>query len=214
VERSDSGGETQADSDLHAFAFLHGDRFLAQQAEAGQAHPALPQEVRSPTTATIEGKTVGYDSHRRDTALADKEGKVRQHVLHLLHQGRRRRCEKATFSFFQWRTEPPRYGCTSVSRAEEGLADENGFRLKPPHQLVNNDHSILDLADIVFIDPVSTGYSRAVPGVDPGRFHGYREDLESVEFIRLYLTRYDRWESPKFVIGKAGSRRAAGLSSI
>ena len=73
---------------------------------------------------------------------------------------------------------------------------------------------MLDVADLVFIDPVSTGYSRAAPGVDPKQFHGYKEDIESVgEFIRLYITRYKRWDSPKFLIGESyGSRRASGLA--
>ena len=70
------------------------------------------------------------------------------------------------------------------------------------------------MTDLVFIDPVSTGYSRAVPGEDPGQFHGVDEDVQSVgEFIRLYTTRNLRWKSPKFLIGESyGTTRAAGLS--
>ena len=74
--------------------------------------------------------------------------------------------------------------------------------------------SILDLTDLVFIDPVSTGYSRAVPGEKPKEFHNFKKDIESVgEFIRLYTTRYKRWRSPKYLIGESyGTTRAAGLS--
>ena len=73
------------------------------------------------------------------------------------------------------------------------VLDEDGFRFQPPYKLVNNEYSALDAADLVFIDPVSTGYSRAVPGVSPKKFHGFREDIESVgEFIRFYITRYGR----------------------
>ena len=84
----------------------------------------------------------------------------------------------------------------------------------PPYQLSDNDHSILDVTDLVFIDPVSTGYSRVVPGEDAKKFHGVEKDLESVgEFIRLYTTRYNRWSSPKFLIGESyGTTRAAGLA--
>ena len=65
------------------------------------------------------------------------------------------------------------------------LADE-GWAPPPPYQLVDNDESLLDVTDLVFIDPVSTGYSRAVPGEDAKQFHGVQEDIESVgEFIRL-----------------------------
>jgi carboxypeptidase C (cathepsin A) len=72
----------------------------------------------------------------------------------------------------------------------------------------------LDVSDLVFIDPVSTGYSRAAPGEKADQFHGFKKDIESVaEFIRLYLTRYGRWSSPKFLIGESyGTTRAAGLA--
>jgi carboxypeptidase C (cathepsin A) len=66
----------------------------------------------------------------------------------------------------------------------------------------------------VFIDPVSTGYSRALPGEKPKEFHDFKKDIESVgDFIRLYCTRYLRWGSPKYLIGESyGTTRAAGLS--
>jgi carboxypeptidase C (cathepsin A) len=84
----------------------------------------------------------------------------------------------------------------------------------PPYRLVDNEHSLLDATDLVFIDPVSTGYSRPVPGEKAREFHGFKKDIESVgDFIRLYTTRYRRWTSPKFLIGESyGTTRAAGLS--
>ncbi len=89
-----------------------------------------------------------------------------------------------------------------------------GTLLPPPYKLVDNDVSLLDISDLVFIDPVSTGYSRAVPGEAPKQFHGITEDVESVaDFIRLYATRNKRWSSPKFLAGESyGTTRAAGLS--
>src|SRR5436853_1895312 len=89
-----------------------------------------------------------------------------------------------------------------------------GSLLPPPYKLVDNDVSLLDISDIVFIDPVSTGYSRAVPGEAPQQFHGITPDVESVaDFIRLYATRSKRWSSPKFLAGESyGTTRAAGLS--
>src|SRR5256886_11442359 len=89
-----------------------------------------------------------------------------------------------------------------------------GTLLPPPYNLVDNDVSLLDISDLVFIDPVSTGYSRAVPGEAPQQFHGITPDVESVaDFIRLYATRNKRWSSPKFLAGESyGTTRAAGLS--
>ncbi len=94
------------------------------------------------------------------------------------------------------------------------LLDDEGFAYPPPYKLVDNAYSLLDQTDLVFIDPVSTGYSRAVPGEKPKQFHGFKKDIESVgDFIRLYTTRYQRWTSPKFLIGESyGTTRAAGLS--
>jgi carboxypeptidase C (cathepsin A) len=92
--------------------------------------------------------------------------------------------------------------------------DDEGNPLPPPHQLVNNEFSLLDMTDLVFIDPVSTGFSRAAPDEEAKNFHGVQQDIESVgEFIRLYTTRIKRWASPKFLIGESyGTTRAAGLS--
>jgi carboxypeptidase C (cathepsin A) len=91
---------------------------------------------------------------------------------------------------------------------------EDGGLPPPPFSLVNNDESLLDQSDLVFIDPVSTGFTRALPGDDPAKYHGVDQDLRSVgDFIRLYTTRYNRWLSPKFLIGESyGTTRAAGLA--
>ncbi len=92
--------------------------------------------------------------------------------------------------------------------------DEAGNPPQPPYQLMNNDCSLLDKTDLVFIDPVSTGFSRAVAGEEAKQFHGFKKDIESVgDFILLYLGRYQRWRSPKFIIGESyGTTRAGGLS--
>ncbi len=84
----------------------------------------------------------------------------------------------------------------------------------PPYGLVDNEFTLLDQTDLVFIDPVGTGFSRAVPGEKPKQFYDFKKDIESVgDFIRLYVTRYQRWNSPKFLIGESyGTTRASGLS--
>lgn len=92
--------------------------------------------------------------------------------------------------------------------------DDKGRSPAPPYHLVDNQNTWLDQTDLVFIDPIPTGYSRTENGVDPGQFHGYTNDIKSVgDFIRLFTTRYDRWNSPKFILGESyGTTRAAGLS--
>ncbi len=92
------------------------------------------------------------------------------------------------------------------------MTDE-GWALPPPYRLVDNEHSLLDRTDLVFIDPVTTGFSRAVPGEDDKQFHGVQEDMEAVgELIRLWVTRNQRWASPKLLAGESyGTTRAAAL---
>jgi len=92
--------------------------------------------------------------------------------------------------------------------------NEDGTSYPPPYELKVNEHSLLSQTDLVFIDPVSTGYSRPAEGEEKGQFHGVEEDIRWVgEFIRLYVTRNERWGSPKFLIGESyGTTRAAGLS--
>jgi carboxypeptidase C (cathepsin A) len=91
---------------------------------------------------------------------------------------------------------------------------DNAGAPPPPYALEDNPNTLLDATDLVFIDPVSTGFSRAAPGVDPKKFHGVTEDVQEVgDFIRLFTTRYGRWRSPKYLAGESyGTTRAAGLS--
>ncbi len=102
-------------------------------------------------------------------------------------------------------------GALGPMRVEMG---PDGQQPKPPYHLVDNEDTALEFTDLVFIDPVTTGFSRAAPGEKEAEFHGFDGDLESVaEFIRLYLTRFERWGSPKFLAGESyGTTRAAALS--
>ena len=101
----------------------------------------------------------------------------------------------------------------SMAPRRANLTDE-GEAPPPPYGVIDNESTWLDRTDLVFIDPVSTGYSRTMPKEDPHQYHGLKEDIASVgDFIRLYTTRNERWLSPKIVLGESyGTTRAAGLS--
>jgi carboxypeptidase C (cathepsin A) len=94
------------------------------------------------------------------------------------------------------------------------LMGDAGALLPPPYGLADNEQTLLRHSDLVFIDPVSTGFSRTVTGGKPADFHGFAGDIESVgEVIRLWTTRNDRWMSPKYLCGESyGTTRAAGLA--
>jgi carboxypeptidase C (cathepsin A) len=85
---------------------------------------------------------------------------------------------------------------------------------RPPYALTDNEFTLLRDADLVFVDPVSTGLSLPEKGEDAKQFHGFSEDLESVgEFIRLWITKNSRWGSPKFLMGESyGAIRVSGLA--
>lgn len=91
---------------------------------------------------------------------------------------------------------------------------EEGFQPAPPYQLVDNEYSLIEETDMVYVDAISTGYSRVMPGVENAQFHGQEGDIRAFgEFIAEYLNDYNRWASPKFLIGESyGTIRSAGLS--
>ena len=91
----------------------------------------------------------------------------------------------------------------------------DGAMPPPPYQLVDNPHTWLDQTDLCFIDPVGTGYSRASKPELGKKYWGVQGDLESVgEFIRLYLTRYNRWGSPLFLVGESYGTTPFGQSAL
>ncbi len=91
---------------------------------------------------------------------------------------------------------------------------EDGFQPPPPYQLVDNPNSLLDVSDLVFVDAIDTGFSRVMPGVDNTQFYGQDGDIRAFgEFIAEYLRVFNRYPSPKFLIGESyGTIRSAGLS--
>lgn len=92
--------------------------------------------------------------------------------------------------------------------------DDEGYPVQP-YGLHENNSSILDIADIVYLDPVNTGFSRAVSrDIPTSRFFGVNEDIKYLaEWISTFVSRYNRWASPKFLIGESyGTTRASGLA--
>ncbi|GLI34326.1 S10 family peptidase [Desulforhabdus amnigena] len=94
------------------------------------------------------------------------------------------------------------------------VMEDGNVPLLPPYKVVENFHSWLPATDLVFIDPVGTGFSRPAQGEAGKQFYGLKEDIQWVgDFIRLYTTRYGRWLSPKFLAGESyGTYRAVGLA--
>ncbi len=90
----------------------------------------------------------------------------------------------------------------------------NGFMPAAPYRITDNENTLLDKSDLVFVDAIATGFSRAANAEMVKKFLGVKGDIEAFgEFIRLYVTRYDRWASPQFILGESyGTTRAAGIA--
>jgi len=198
-----------------------------KNADAAETKPKEPTDniVVTHHTATIGGQEIAYTATTGTLVLreeAEKEGasegeKARAAFFFVAYtrdgvEDVARR--PITFSFNGGPGSSSVWLHLGLLGPRRAAMDEIGGLPPPPYQLSANPHSLLDETDLVFIDPVSTGFSRAVPGEKPRDFHTFKRDIETVgDFIRLYTTRYLRWPSPKFLIGESyGTTRAAGLS--
>lgn len=169
-------------------------------------------------TATIGGKEIAYEAKAGTLPILKPDGKPSAQVFYVAYTAKNsgdvsRR--PVTFCFnggpgssAVW-LHLGAFGPKRVDLPPDGLTPP-----LPPGGLVNNDFSILDVTDLVFIDPVSTGFSRAEDPKNVSEFLGVQEDIQSVgEFIRLWVTREQRWRSPKFIAGESyGGIRGGGLA--
>jgi carboxypeptidase C (cathepsin A) len=177
----------------------------------------LPDEpVVTQHTTTIRGETIRYTAEAGTLPIREN-GKVMAGMFYVYYKRDNPSEGGPRPMVFSFNGGPGtasvwmHMGYTGPRRVQY---DEEGFALRPPVGLEDNPYSILDVADIVYIDPVATGFSRMVEGEDEHMYHGTLSDIASVaDFIRLFVVRKDRWDSPKFVIGESyGTTRASGLA--
>lgn len=166
---------------------------------------------------TIGGKLIKYRATAGYMVLKDAKDKARANIFFTAYTklGETDLAKRPlTFSFNGGPGSSSVWLHLGMLGPKRVVMTDKGESLPPPYKWVDNESSWLDQTDLVFIDPVSTGYSRAAKDVDAKQFHGFTGDIESVgEFIRLWTTRNQRWASPKFLVGESyGTTRAAGLS--
>jgi carboxypeptidase C (cathepsin A) len=183
------------------------------------AKPAEPKEelVKTQHTLTINGQKLDYTAVAGTILLRDNEDKPTAAIFYIAYTKddvRDLAHRPVTFSFNGGPGSSSVWLHLGLLGPRRVLLKDDGTSSPPPYKLVDNEFSLLDETDLVFIDPVSTGFSRAVKPDDAKKFHSVESDLHSVAgFIRLYTTRNTRWGSPKFIIGESyGTTRAAGLS--
>jgi carboxypeptidase C (cathepsin A) len=178
--------------------------------------PAGVEVTITHNSVTVDGKKIEYTTNTGYLNLKNDTGKLIAKVFFTYYKkdGEDAGKRPVTFTF----NGGP--GSSSVWLHMGGigpkrvLLKDDGLAPPPPYQYINNEYTWLSKSDLVFIDPVSTGFSRAAPGEAAKQFHGYEEDIASMgSFIRHFLSRYERWGSPKYLAGESyGTTRAAGLS--
>lgn len=186
--------------------------------------PLLGQNSRSVTSheiPTADGP-LRYTATAGQLPMEDGEGSVRGAVFFVAYEVEDGTRRPVTFVFNGGPGQPAVWlhlGIGPMRAAVSQPAPNSRFDLAteipPPYgNLVANPDTWLTATDLVFVDPISTGYSRAADGVDPSEFHGYTQDVEYLaEFIRSYLGEFKRWHSPKFLAGESyGTTRVSGLS--
>lgn len=176
--------------------------------------------VESKHTITIDGKEIAYTARTGTMILREEEDekglKPMASIFFISYtkDGEEPESRPITFAYNGGPGSSSVWLHMGVYGPYRCISEENEKPVAPPYKLVENQYSLLDKTDFVFIDPVSTGYSRAVEGEKASQFHGIKKDIESVgEFIRMYTSKYKRWSSPKFLSGESyGTTRSAGLS--
>jgi carboxypeptidase C (cathepsin A) len=181
--------------------------------------PAMTEE--SPVTThhetTIGGELIPYSATVGRTPMKDEKGEILAQIFSTSYVREGIEDPAARPVFFVFNGGPGsssiwlHLGAVGPRRAR---MEDEGFMPAPPYQLVVNEHSWLDLGDLVFIDPVGTGFSRAKDEEQAKKYWNPKSDIESVgEFIRRWLGRNGRWASPLYLAGESyGTMRSGGLS--
>jgi len=196
----------------------------SKKPDEGAPAKAKEEKLSKPVTKdgkiTIGGQVVPYVSTAGKMVMRDEKGKAKASIFYVSYTRSPVKDTATRPVMFAFNGGP---GSSSV-RLHLGILGPKRIDfpgdgtepLTPPARLIENESSILDVCDLVFIDPVSTGYSRAEKDTDEKEFHGLESDISSVgDFIRMWLTENKRWSSPKFLCGESyGGIRAAGLADF
>ncbi len=185
------------------------------QKEKKDDEARLPPSVRSEHSATVAGETLNYSAEAGSLVLPAEGNRPAADIFYVSY-GREPENAKRPITFV-FNGGPgaaaaylhigglgPRVLATSDMGAIEG----------PPPRLIDNDSTWIDMTDLVFVDPVGTGYSRTAEGKDEEKFWGVEEDIDALaDFVRLYLIKHSRTLSPVFLAGESyGGFRVAALA--
>jgi carboxypeptidase C (cathepsin A) len=200
------------------FRYNYKEKLPPKKAMPAPVMPPAPEMVVTHHQVTINGQVLRYTAYTgmmpiRNVTTGVTEGQM--FYIYYAKEGVTNIAQRPIFFIFNGGP-----GSSTVWLHIGGLGpikvalEPNGLAPAPPYHWETNPSTLLGAADLVFIDPIGTGFSRPMkPNWGP-KFWGVSRDNASVaEFIRMFLVRYNRWESPKFVLGESyGTTRAADLS--
>ncbi len=167
-------------------------------------------------TITVGGKALAYTATAGRLPLKRADGKIEAEMFFVAYtlDGQEAANRPLTFSFNGGPGSASVWLHMGALGPKRVVLQQNGFMPAAPYRVEDNPDTILDRSDIVMVDAMATGYSRAANAELTRKFLGVKGDVQAFgEFIRLYLSRYERWSSPLFLLGESyGTTRAAGLS--
>ncbi len=193
-----------------------------EEASSQTSKESLPAPEPSKTSqqVTIDGKVISYDATAELMPLFDNPQEEIARIFYVDYRRTDLTSEDEALRpvSFAFNGGPGSsalmlhlglLGPRTVKTTPEGLKMPS-----PPYLVEENPDSLLDVTDLVFVDPVGTGYSRANNEEDLEKFWGVKEDARAVaEFIRMYLTRNNRWGAPIYLIGESyGGIRATTMA--
>ncbi len=191
------------------------DKPAEKAAEAASRTSGTPNRVVAKRSGIFGGVKMNYTAVVGETFLKDKEGKPTAAIFSTTYLKDNPEPNRPVFFLFNggpgsgslWL----HMGAFGPKRVNIPDAKDDGA---PPYDISDNPESLLDVADLVFIDPVGTGWSHALGKTDPKDFWGVNSDAKSVaEFIRLWLNEHNRWNAPKFLGGESyGTTRSAAVA--
>ncbi len=166
--------------------------------------------------ATVNGKTLSYTATTGRLPIKRGDGKIEAEMFFVAYtlDGQAAAKRPLTFSFNGGPGSASVWLHMGALGPKRVVLQPNGFMPAAPYRLEDNPDTLLDRSDIVMVDAMATGYSRAATAELTKKFLGVKGDVQAFgEFIRLYLSRYDRWSSPLFLLGESyGTTRAAGIA--
>ncbi|MGA9528708.1 MAG: peptidase S10 [Terriglobales bacterium] len=165
---------------------------------------------------TLNGKMLSYTATAGRLPLKRDDGKIEAEMFFIAYtlDGQDAGKRPLTFAFNGGPGSASIWLHMGALGPKRVVLQANGFMPAAPFRVEDNPDTLLDRSDIVMIDAMATGYSRAANLELTKKFLSVKGDVQGFgEFIRLYLSRYGRWSSPLFILGESyGTTRAAGLS--